>query len=102
MSCTLGVDYIAMLLYTSKAEQERVSVMMADRESRSLRPLIDPDKSTSIANESSKQVRRCFKPRYRLRRVKNRGAILILIWSYCISPMIFYIKATMHREYTVT
>ena len=73
---------------------------MADREGRSLSPLIDPDNTSPIANESSKQVRRCFKPRYRLRRVKNRGAILILIWSYCISPMNFYISYNALRVYS--
>ena len=72
---------------------------MTEREGRSLRPLIDPDNTSSIANKSSKQVRRCFKPRYRLRRVKNRGAILILIWSYCISSLYFYISYTASRVY---
>ena len=74
--------------------------MMADRESRSLTPLIDPDNTSSIANESSKQVRRCFKPRYRLRRIKNRGAILILVWSYCISSLYFYISYNASRVYS--
>ena len=73
---------------------------MADSEGRSLSPLIDPDNTLSTANESSKQVRRCFKPRYRLRRVKNRGAILILIWSYCISSLYFYISYTASRVYS--
>ena len=73
---------------------------MADRESRRLRPLIDPDNTSSIANESIEQVRRCFKPRYRLRRVKNRGAILILIWSYCISSLYFYISYNALRVYS--
>ena len=73
---------------------------MTEREGRSLRPLIDPDNTSSIANKSSKQVRRCFKPRYRLRRVKNRGAILILIWSYCISSLYFYISYNISRVYS--
>ncbi|MCG8626711.1 MAG: hypothetical protein MJE68_32510, partial [Proteobacteria bacterium] len=63
---------------------------MTEREGRSLSPLINPDNTLSTVNESNKQVRRCFKPRYRLRRIKNRGAILILIWSYCISSLYFY------------
>ena len=73
---------------------------MADSEGRSLSPLINPDNTSLIANESSKQVRRCFKPRYRLRRVKNRGAILILIWSYCISSLYFYISYNASRVYS--
>ena len=73
---------------------------MTEREGRRLRPLIDPDNTSSIANKSSKQVRRCFKPRYRFRRVKNRGAILILIWSYCISSLHFYISYNALRVYS--
>ena len=73
---------------------------MTDREGRSLSPPTDPDNTSSTANESSKQVRRCFKPRYRLRRVKNRGAILILIWSYCISSLYIYISYNALRVYS--
>ena len=100
MSCTHRVGYIATLLCTSKAEQESESAMMADRESRSLSPLIDPDNTSSTAKESSKQVRRCFKPKYHLRRVNNRGAILILTWSYCISSLYFYFSYTASRVYS--
>ena len=73
---------------------------MTDSKGRSLSPLIDPDNTSPTVNESSKQVRRCFKPRYRLRRVKNRGAILILIWSYCISSLYFYISYNAFRVYS--
>ena len=75
---------------------------MTEREGRSLNPLINPDNTLSTANESSKQVRRCFKPKYRLRRVKNRGAILILIWSHCIilSSLYFYISYNALRVYS--
>ena len=73
---------------------------MTEREGRSLSPLINPDNTSSKANKSSKQVRRCFKPRYHLRRVKNRGVILILIWSYCISSLYFYISYNASRVYS--
>ena len=73
---------------------------MTEREGRSLSPLIDPDNTSSTANKSSKQVRRCFKPRYRLRRIKNRGAILILIWSYCISSLYVYISYSAWKVYS--
>ena len=94
---TYIVSYI--FLHTSKAEKEREISIMTEREGRSLSPLINPDNTLSTANKSSKKVRRCFKPRYRLRRVKNRGAILILIWSYCISSLYFYISYTASRVY---
>jgi peptide/histidine transporter 3/4 len=76
---------------------------MMDRECRRLSPLINTDNTSIITNESStteKKVRRCFKPRYSLRRVKNRGAILILIWSYCISSLYFYISYNASRVYS--
>ena len=73
---------------------------MTEREGRSLSPLINPDNTLSTANKSSKKVRRCFKPRYRLRRIKNRGAILILIWSYCISSLYFYISYNAWKVYS--
>ena len=39
----------------------------------------------------------CCKPSFRLRRLKNKGAILVLIWSYlCISVPFFYFNANYH------
>ena len=35
----------------------------------------------------------CCKPSFRLRRLKNKGAILILVWSYCcVSVPFFYLR----------
>ena len=77
---------------------------MADKESKSLRSLSNPENTAEITSESStteSKVRRCFKPRrYHLRRVKNRGAILILIWSYCVSSSYFYISYKASRVYS--
>ena len=36
------------------------------------------------------KARECFKPRYQPRRVKNKGIILILIWSFLVSTTYFY------------
>ena len=70
---------------------------MTDKEGRCLS---SPINTLSTTNESSKQVRRCFKPRYRFRRVTNKGAILILIWSYCISSLYYYISYNALRVYS--
>ena len=35
----------------------------------------------------------CCKPSFQLRRLRNKGAILVLIWNYlCISIPFFYLK----------
>ena len=76
---------------------------MTDKECRHLRPLINPDNTSVMTNESSiteKKARKCFKPRYRLKKVKNRGAILILIWSYLVSSLHFYISYNASRIYS--
>ena len=55
---------------------------MADKEYRHLIPLINPDNTSVITNKSSiteKVVRKCFKPRYHLSKVKNKGKFFILI-----------------------
>ena len=70
---------------------------MADNECRPLKQVVNPD-TTSEMTEN--KVRKCFKPRYRLRRVKNRGAVLILIWSYCVSSLYFYISHNASRVYS--
>ena len=77
---------------------------MAAKEGKCLRPLTNPDNPKSVLpNKSSiteNRVRRCFKPRYCLRRAKNRGAVLILIWSYCVSSLYFYISYKALRVYS--
>ena len=69
----------------------------------SLRPLTNPENTsvtTSESNATENKVRKCFKPRCRLRRIKNRGAVLILIWSYCVSSLYFYISYNASRVYS--
>ena len=69
----------------------------------SLRPLTNPENTsvtTSESNATENKVRKCFKPRYRLRRIKNRGAVLILIWSYCVSSLYFYTSYNASRVYS--
>ena len=91
----------------SKVGQEIKSLIkMNDKAYRNLRPLTNPDTTSEslITSESTrageKLGRKCFKPRYRLRRVKNKGAILVLIWSYLVSSMYFYISYNASRIYS--
>ena len=78
---------------------------MAAKEGKRLRLLTNPDNPESVLTSESRptesKVRRCFKPRrYHLRRIKNRGAVLILIWSYCVSSLYFYTSYKASRVYS--
>ena len=78
---------------------------MNEKEGRKLGPLTNPDiiSESLITSESrvgEKLGRQCFKPRYHLRRVKNKGAILVLIWSYFVSCLYFYISYNVSRIYS--
>ena len=71
--------------------------MNDDTEScHNLEPLINQGDTSPIKIASDhefsikEKARECFKPRYQPRRVKNRGAILVLIWSFLASAMYFY------------
>ena len=46
------------------------------------------------------KLKECFKPRYRIRRVKNKGAILVLVWNYLLSSLYFYIGYTTSEIYS--
>ena len=44
----------------------------------------------------------CCKPSFHLRRLKNKGAILILVWSYCcLSALFFYLRMIMGNTFMV-
>ena len=61
----------------------------------SLNQLISPKEvsKTTYHQEFSVQekLKECFKPRYHLRRVKNKGAILVIVWSFLVSATYTYI-----------
>ena len=58
---------------------------------KSLELLIDSKEITNEFSVTGKLIE-CFKPRYRLRRVKNKGAILVIAWSFLVSPTYIYIS----------
>ena len=41
----------------------------------------------------------CSKPSYRMRKVKNKGAVLVITWSYLVISIYFYVRYTASREY---
>ena len=48
---------------------------------------------------TKEQLSICCKPSFRLRRLKNKGAILVLIWSYlCINLPLFYRKLGVKND----
>ena len=51
------------------------------------------DSSSVSGNEISRveHLRICLKPRYGLRMVKNKGALLILLWNFLITNVFYYV-----------
>ena len=44
-------------------------------------------------------LKEAFKPRYRLKIIHNKGAILILVWSFLVSNLSYYINFTATKTY---
>ena len=42
----------------------------------------------------------CFKPRYDLRKVKNKGAILVLVWNFLVTSMFYYVSRLTPESYS--
>ena len=59
--------------------------MLTENERNSLEPLIDSRETTNELSVTEKLREICFKPRYRLRRVKSKGAILVIVWSFLVT-----------------
>ena len=47
---------------------------------------------------TKERIKACFKPTYQMRRLKNKGAILILIWSFLLMWAYYYIKTSIIIE----
>ena len=53
---------------------------MSENECSPLIPVVNSTESSSISSfTTSEQLRECFKPRCRVRRVTNKGAILVTV-----------------------
>ena len=46
------------------------------------------------------RLRHCLKPRYRMRRIKNKGAILILVWNFLLSSIYHYVSYVAPEVYS--
>ena len=71
--------------------------MNDDTKSCSLKPLINTGDAQLLFTTASdyklsikEKVRECFNPRYQPRTIKNKGTLLVLIWSFLVSAMYFY------------
>ena len=75
------------------------TVPMADQESSLANPLTTSEILTSPDYELTvrEKLKECFKPRYRVRRVKNKGAILVLIWNFLVISLYYYINYTVAK-----
>ena len=61
--------------------------------------------SREISSQDSitvqEKLRECFKPRYRPRRVKNKGAILVIVWGFLITSLhsnLFYFVSSTYSK----
>ena len=67
--------------------------------------LLDEDSTVPSTNESSvallqhdkhislqERLKMCFKPSYKLRKLKNRGAILVLACNFLVTSVFYYIS----------
>ena len=41
----------------------------------------------------------CFRPRYDLRKVKNKGAILVLVWNFLVTSIFYYVSRLTPESY---
>ena len=76
--------------------------------------VLDEDSTVPSTNESSiallqhdkhislqERLKMCFKPSYKLRKLKNRGAILVLVCKFLVTTVFYYIflKSTTPEQY---
>ena len=56
-------------------------------------PVMTPIVHTEIGNFSTKErLKLCLKPRYQMRRLKTKGAILVLIWGFFLMSAYYFIN----------
>ena len=74
-------------------------------ESDQLKPVTNSTETQSSVSSDSitvrEQVRECFKPRYRPRSIKNKGAILVIVWGFLITSLysnLFYFVSSTYSK----
>ena len=59
--------------------------------------------SSSISNNivSAREIlKQRFKPKFQIRKIKNNGAILVLVWSFLLTTVYYYISYNATRTYS--
>ena len=76
-------------------------VSMAGRSTESSLALTNIERVSSSECEFTvrEKLKECFKPRYRVRRVKNKGAILVLVWSFLVTSLFLYLSHVASKMY---
>ena len=77
-------------------ENSEVHVSSYDSSSgRSLHHVMLPTDEVSI----KEQLKLCCKPTYKIRRIKSKGAILVLIWNFLALFVLWYASSTFYRTH---
>ena len=92
---------ISLATVDSKALHQSSVVSMAGRSTEPSLALTNIERVSSSECEFTvrEKLKECFKPRYRVRRVKNKGAILVLVWSFLVTSLYLYISYVASKIY---
>ena len=55
------------------------------------------ESGSRITTNNSKQLHKRSKPTYQIRKLKNRGALLVLVWNYLVVSLFYYV--TVHTAH---
>lgn len=74
---------------------------MTKSKSSQLELLVNSKNTTVTAREFhlKEKLKECFKLRYYARSVKNKGAILVIVWSFLVSSIYFYTTSMTYSSY---
>ena len=78
---------------------------LSDPELSTLEPVVDSDEtllshSTSELNTMELLREISFKPKVHIRRIRNKGAIFVVVWSFLLTTIYYYTAYNATRIYT--
>ena len=93
-----------MLLAYYLKKQTKMTQRLSDPELSSLEPVVHSDE-TSLSDSTSELntrelLREHFKPKFHIRRVTNKGAILVVVWSFLLTTIYYYTAYNATRLYS--
>ena len=50
-----------------------------------------------LSNRSADRLKMCYRPTYRVRKLKNKAAILILVWNFLVAGAFYYLSMYPHK-----